>query len=77
MSDFRADVIVTQNRLLYYAKRAFNLGFEGKLSGKSRMLQRDLKSELGFSLIKNGHFPTVWEAYKSGIFEAELLLERK
>jgi hypothetical protein len=65
-----ATKLATSHNLFLYAREAFDLGFEQAMSKKRRFTKIELFDSLEFGGLRNFHRQAIWEAYKSGRFEA-------
>ncbi len=66
----KAIKIATSHILIKFTTDAFALGFQQALEAKKRLNQEALFAALDFVGLRNYHKKVVWEAYKSGRFEA-------
>ncbi len=62
--------IATSQILIKFTNDAFALGFQQAMEAKKRFNQEALFAVLDFGSLRNYHKKVVWEAYKSGRFEA-------
>lgn len=65
-----ATKIATCHNLVNLVGSAFDFGYEQAVEKKGRFTQEELFKVLSFGGLRNFHRKAIWEAYKSGRFEA-------
>ncbi len=76
-ADAVATKIAVSSLLVGATKKAFDMGFEQMLAGKGCMTQQVFFSSLNYAGLRNYHKNTLWSAYKSGRFEAQVAFDLK